>query len=88
MEIGRIGAAAVVPTGSAAGMVAGHIVVGAVVDSIDFVVVPGRGMETLEIAGIQGTGALGQAGGERVCYTLAALEGMGMKAHHREPEVV
>jgi hypothetical protein len=86
VEAGRIGVAAAVPTDSAVGMVAGHTVVEVVVGSIDSVVVPGRGMETLGIAGRQETEAVDQAEGEGACYTLAALGGMVMRAHHMEPE--
>lgn len=86
VEVGHIGAVAVAPTEFAAGMVAGHIVVGVVVGSIGSVVAPDRDMGTLAIAGNQETGAVDLAEGEVVCYTPVALEDRVMRVRHMVPE--
>lgn len=77
-EVDHIGAVAVGPTDFAVGMVVGHTVGEVVVGSIGSVV-PGRGTETLVMAG-------SQAEGEGVCYILAALGDMVMRVRHMELE--
>lgn len=85
-EVGRTGAVAVGPIDFAVGMVAGHIVVEAVVGSIDSAVAPDPGTETLVIAESLGTEAVGLAEGEVACYSPVAPGGMAMRAHHMELE--
>lgn len=70
------------PTDFAAGMVAGHIVVGAVVGSIGSAVAPGRDMVTLVIVGSQEIEAVDLVEEEAVCYTPVALEGRVMRVCH------